>query len=129
MARSVQRTMCMLKITLLDSSAELRFRLEGKLSGPWVNELRQCWQTASSTTAGRNTVVDLRDVDFIDSQGESLLSEMHEQRVQLHANTPLIRSLVEQICRTSCCATVEEQPASRSDAFIRTDSSRHSSAL
>src|SRR5690349_12989903 len=31
----------MLKITIHDSAAELRIRLEGRLNGPWVNELRQ----------------------------------------------------------------------------------------
>ena len=87
----------------------------------------QCWQTASSTTAGRKTVVDLRDVDFIDGPGEGLLADMHRERVQLDANTPLIRALVEQICRTTGCARVEEQ-ATRSDALVCTDSSRHNSS-
>jgi anti-anti-sigma regulatory factor len=118
----------MLKITLHDSSAELRFRLEGKLSGPWVTELRQCWQTASSTTAGRQTVVDLRDVDFVDGEGQQLLAEMHGRQVELQAITPLIRALVEEICRTSGCATVEEQPAGPSDAFVCSDSSRRNSS-
>src|ERR1017187_41000 len=39
----------MLKITLHDSAREFRLKLEGRLSGPWVNELEQCWKTASST--------------------------------------------------------------------------------
>ena len=67
----------MLKITLHDSSEELRFKLEGKLAGLWVGELQQCWRTASSTTQGRNTIVDLRDVDFVDPEGQSLLAEMY----------------------------------------------------
>jgi hypothetical protein len=119
----------MLKITLHDSSAELRFRLEGKLSGPWVTELRQCWHTASSTTAGRQTVVDLRDVDFVDHDGQLLLAEMHSRQVELQAITPLIRALVEEVCRTSGCATVEEQPPDRSDdAFVCSDSARRNSS-
>jgi hypothetical protein len=118
----------MLKITLHDSAAELRFRLEGKLSGPWVMELRQCWQTASSTTTGRQTVVDLRDVDFVDHEGQLLLAEMHYRHVELQAITPLIRALVEEVCRTSGCATVEEQPAGQSDALVCSDSSRRNSS-
>jgi len=43
-----------------------RLKLEGKLAGLWVGELQQCWQTAASTTHGRSTVVDLRDVDFVE---------------------------------------------------------------
>ena len=70
----------MLKITLHDSADEFRLCLEGKLSGPWVGELRQCWQTASSTTQGRRTVLDLREVDFVDAAGESLLCDMSALR-------------------------------------------------
>jgi hypothetical protein len=118
----------MLKITILDSASELRFRLEGKLSGPWVTELRQCWQTASSTTAGRSTVADLREVDFVDAAGQQLLSEMHGAGVRLLAVTPLIRTLVDEINRRSPYGTVEESPRKSSDAVLRAQTSgSHSS--
>ena len=83
----------MLKITIHDSAGELRFRLEGRLSGPWVDELRQSWQTGASTTEGRKTILDLRDVDFVDSPGQSLVAEMRRSGVQVVAVTPLIQSL------------------------------------
>lgn len=86
----------MLKITLHDSADELRLRLEGKLCGPWVGELRQCWRTASSTTEGRRTVLDLRDVDFVDGEGQILIADMRDQGVYLLAETPLIQSLIEE---------------------------------
>jgi hypothetical protein len=120
----------MLKITILDSASELRFRLEGKLSGPWVSELRQCWQTASSTTSGRGTVADLREVDFVDPEGQQLLSDMHRAGVRLQAVTPLIRTLVDEINRSGACGRVEESPRSPSDAVVRAQTSgSHSSAL
>ena len=118
----------MLKITLLDSASELRFRLEGKLSGPWVSELRQCWQTAASTTGGRDTVADLREVDFVDPDGRQLLFEMHRAGVRFHAVTPLIRTLVSEICRGGC-GTVEETPRSPSDVVRTQTSGSHSSPL
>jgi ABC-type transporter Mla MlaB component len=65
----------MLKITLHDSAREFRLKLEGRLSGPWVKELEQCWKTASSTTQDRKTVVDLGEVDFVDPAGETLLAQ------------------------------------------------------
>lgn len=120
----------MLKITILDSAGELRLRLEGKLSGPWVSELRQCWITAASTTAGRDTVADLREVDFVDAEGQQLLCDMYHAGVRLHAVTPLIRGMVEEICRTRRCGTVEETPRSPADAVVRTHTSgSNSSAL
>ena len=111
----------MLKITLHDSSRELRFKLEGRLSGPWVRELQECWHTAGSTTLGRGTVIDLGEVDFVDPAGQSLLAEMHRDGVRLLALTPLIQSLVEEVSGAPCCGTVEEKRAHSHDDFIRTD--------
>jgi hypothetical protein len=123
-------TAAMLKITLLDSADELRFRLEGKLSGPWVDELRQCWRTASSTTQGRRTVTDLREIDFVDEAGEALLKEMAAEAVCLEASTPLMRSVVDGIAAAVGYGTVEDKPTSSPHAVLRSDSSRsHSRAL
>src|SRR5215471_6209955 len=100
----------MLKITIHDSARELRFQLEGRLSGAWVGELGQCWRTASSTTEGRGTILDLAEVDFIDEEGQSLLKEMFSSGVRLRAVTPLIRGLVDESCGELCCGTVEGKP-------------------
>ncbi|MGD0773110.1 MAG: hypothetical protein ABSC05_09845 [Candidatus Solibacter sp.] len=98
----------MLKITLHDSAHEFRLKLEGRLSGPWVQELEQCWKTASSTTHGRKTVLDLGEVDFVDPAGEALLSRMYAEGVALVAVTPLICALLQEICRAPACGTVEK---------------------
>jgi ABC-type transporter Mla MlaB component len=97
----------MLKITLHDTASEFHLRLEGKLAGLWVRELGQCWQTAASTTAGRKTVVDLREVDFVDEEGEALLCRMRRAGVKFLSATPLIRDIVTR------CATVEDKVAPR----------------
>jgi anti-anti-sigma regulatory factor len=96
----------MLKITLHDSAQELRLNLEGRLSGLWVQELEQCWKTASSTTHGRKTVLDLGEVDFVDPAGESLLAHMHAEGVLLVAVTPLICAVLQEICQTPPCGSV-----------------------
>jgi hypothetical protein len=101
----------MLKITIHDSAGELRFQLEGRLGGAWVPELRQCWRTASSTTGGRRTILDLREVDFMDPSGQALVAEMYHEGVRVEAETPLIQELC------AGCGTVERKPAGRPDAF------------
>lgn len=113
----------MLKITLLDSAEELRFRLEGKISGAWVDELRQCWVTASSTTGNRRTVVDLGEVDFVDGPGEALLSDMSREGVELRASTPFMRALVDQAGCGSTYDRVEAKPARTAHAFVSPDPS------
>jgi len=96
----------MLKITLHDSADEFRLKLEGRLTGLWVRELEQCWQTAASTTRGRKTVLDLGEVDFVDPEGQALLAIMHRQGVELLAVTPLIRAVLDEVCLGSAYATV-----------------------
>jgi anti-anti-sigma regulatory factor len=98
----------MLKITLHDSALEFRLKLEGRLSGLWVRELEQSWKTASSTTHGRKTVLDLAEVDFVDPDGESLLASMHAEGVELVGVTPLICAVLQEICRAPACGTVEK---------------------
>jgi hypothetical protein len=111
-------SMTMLKITLLDSAEEFRFRLEGKLSGPWVAELRQCWLTASSTTAGRRTVVDLDEVEYVDPSGETLLGEMTREGVRLRASTPFMRGVADQVAVAARCGRVEEKSARSANALV-----------
>ena len=120
----------MLKITLHDSAEELRFRLEGRLSGAWVAELRQCWLTAQSTIQCRKTTLDLGEVDYVDTDGQALLTEMHERGVILKAVTPLIREMVQEIERVRRCARVEGAQAQRPDVLASTDpAARHRRAL
>ena len=114
----------MLKITIHPSAGELRLRLEGRLAGPWVHELRQCWQTAAATNERRATVLDLREVDFVDPAGQALLAQMHNEGVRLEASCPFVQHMLEQIAGAPECATVEETPPGRSDAFISPDPSR-----
>jgi hypothetical protein len=113
----------MLKITIHDSANELRLRLEGRLCGPWVGELRQCWDTATSITDGRRTVLDLREVDFVDPEGQSLMADMCHRGVSLLAVTPLIQSVIDEIIGAPDYGTVEEKLARRPDAFSSPDTS------
>ena len=60
------------------------FRLEGRLTGLWVQELKNCWQK-SVAAAQPVTMVVLDEVIFIDEAGKELLADMHHQGVELTA--------------------------------------------
>jgi hypothetical protein len=66
----------MLRITHKETETEQRWTLCGQLTGPWVGELRSCWEHGREAAIDTHAVVDLSDVTFIDESGEQLLSEM-----------------------------------------------------
>ena len=58
----------MLKVTTINQDQTITLKLEGKLAGPWVQEVTRVWiDTAQSPRCGY--VVDLRSVTFVDSPG------------------------------------------------------------
>lgn len=94
----------MLRITIHDEAATTRFVIEGKLAGPWVEELEKCWQTAQSAAPGepgRSMQVHLADVIFVDDPGKELLAAMHRQGVNLLANGLMTQAIVKEIVATN----------------------------
>jgi RNA polymerase sigma-70 factor (ECF subfamily) len=69
-----------LKISVTsDSDVSIHFQLEGKLIGPWVEELRQLSNTA---LLGNKTVtLDLNKLWFTDLEGAGLLRDLHQRQV------------------------------------------------
>jgi anti-anti-sigma regulatory factor len=90
----------MLKITQhRDAASEsVSFMLEGRLAGPWVEELDTCWRQIAANSQSQ-AVVDLTGVTFVDAKGKALLSQMWRQGAQLHAVGCLTRCIVEEITK------------------------------
>lgn len=88
----------MLKITGQRSQASegVSLVIEGRLAGPWVEELRTyCRRTFENHQ--RCTQIDLTGVTFIDADGKLLLTQLWQQGVELHASSCLTRCLIEDI--------------------------------
>ena len=70
----------MLKISIIsDSEQAIEFQLEGKLVGPWVEELRKLSDEALSLQ--KNVSLDLERVWFVDSRGVALLRDLAKRQV------------------------------------------------
>ena len=70
----------MLKISITsDSEPAIQFQLEGKLVGPWVEELRKLSDEALSLQ--KNVSLDLERVWFVDSHGVTLLRDLAKRQV------------------------------------------------
>jgi hypothetical protein len=66
----------MLRFSFYRSGAAQHWVLCGQLSGPWVDELCSVWRRMRQQSPPVHTLVDLKDVTFIDEAGEQLLAEM-----------------------------------------------------
>ena len=73
---SVSEPIAMLRITHdTDAAAGAVLRLEGRIAGPWVAELRRAW-LQQAAIARHPITLDLRDVTFIDSAGIAFFDEI-----------------------------------------------------
>jgi len=94
----------MLRVTVHEETGSLRFEVEGRLAGAWVQELQLCWR---STLAGRPrsaVLVDLKGVTFIDDAGKDLLAQLHRAGATLTASGVLMRAVVTQVTQATARA-------------------------
>jgi hypothetical protein len=68
----------MLRITIHDNPRDLTFQLEGRLAGPWLQVLEECWQGTLARRRKPIPRVDLTGVTFIDAAGKARLAAMHQ---------------------------------------------------
>jgi anti-anti-sigma regulatory factor len=73
----------MLRITIHDEAAVMRFVVEGKLVGLWVKELENCWEGALAAEPARTMLVNLAAVTFVDAAGRELLTRMRQRGTRL----------------------------------------------
>lgn len=91
----------MLRITAEDNPRVLTFRLEGRLEGPWVHELEQCWRSLLNGASPPTICVDLSGVTYIDAAGKARLVEMHEQGANFIASDCVMKAVVAEIAGDS----------------------------
>ena len=91
----------MLKINFSETPTEERWILHGRLTAPWVHELRACWKKNHGPDGGRACVVDLNEVTFIDKSGESLLRMLASDGVQFVARGTYTKHVLDQLTAKS----------------------------
>src|SRR5262245_9512726 len=87
----------MLRITIHNEDTTIRFEIEGKLAGPWVEELKKCWLAALYDEPCLPLLVDLSAVTFIDLEAKTLLTEMSRHGARLTAIGLMNQAIIEEI--------------------------------
>src|SRR6266566_4922604 len=91
------RTESMLRIKTEKKRGKIFLGVEGRLAGPWVAALEQCWRELHAASPREKFHVNLCGVSFIDAAGKVLLMEIHRQGGQLIAEGCLNQAIVQEI--------------------------------
>ena len=106
----------MLRITIQENAESLAFQLEGRLVGPWVQELKACWQSARRMHPTKAIRLELRDVTSIDAAGKQFLADAHAQGAEFVCLGCLMKGIVGEIRGASAPA---HSPGSFSPPWFR----------
>ena len=110
----IRVTTQMIRITAQHDSSATRLFLEGKLSGPCVDELDKCWR---EMLVDRSVLlVDLTNVSFVDEHGKELLARMHNKGIKLFSTSLMTKCLIDEI---------ENTPATLVTKYRHVTSCRH----
>jgi outer membrane protein len=87
----------MLRITTEKKRGKISLSVEGRLAGPWVAALEQCWRELHAGAPQEKFHIDLCGVSFIDAAGKVLLMEIYRQGGRLVAEGCLNQAIVHEI--------------------------------
>jgi outer membrane protein len=90
----------MLRITTQKKRGKTVLSIEGRLAGPLVGTLEQCWRELRGASPEEKLHVNLCGVSFIDAAGKMLLKEIHRQGGELVAEGCLNQAIVEEIVKS-----------------------------
>jgi anti-anti-sigma regulatory factor len=89
----------MLKIDTIESASEILLALQGRLAGPWVDELESQWRRVQAKAGERRIAIDLSGVTGIDGAARYLLQLMRVRSVRLVGASIAIRASVDDEAR------------------------------
>jgi anti-anti-sigma regulatory factor len=91
-----------LKITKQENSEAIVLKLEGRLAGPWVEELDRLWEETAPALKERKLSLDLRETTFADAGGIRVLKAIYSQTgARILAGTPWTQYLAEEVSASS----------------------------
>jgi hypothetical protein len=82
----------MLRITIHEGTKAQTIQLEGKIVGPWVEEVNRTWHSLAPSLGSKELRLDLRGVAFVSAKGRQLLREIYQKtNARFLADSPLTR--------------------------------------
>ena len=77
-------------------------KLEGRVAGPWADELDRVWLETAPRVLSKELIIDLHNVTYADLVGKHVLQKIYTQtNARFVAVSPSSRFLVEEITLTT----------------------------
>lgn len=91
-----------LRITVENNSNTAIIKLEGRVVGPWAEELAAVWGDLATTLDRGSATLDLRGVTYVDVNGMQVLRQIcREKHPAILTASPLTESFAEQAQRNT----------------------------
>lgn len=100
----------MLRIRTHVRSGETILVIEGRLAGPWVEELERTWARLRAERDAAPIHVDLDGVTFVSAAGKALLARLHEGGAVLTARGCMTSAIIDEIAMPRPARPEESEP-------------------
>jgi hypothetical protein len=94
------RVIAVLKISIRNEADAATLKLEGKVVGPWAEELNRVWSDFKPSLGVKRLCLDLNGVTFVDKSGTRTLQKIFRcTGAEILADTPLTRHFAAETMR------------------------------
>ena len=108
----------MLRITTETKRTKTVLTIEGRIAGPSVATVEQCWRELYAASPRQKFTVNLCGVSFIDNSGKVLLREMHRLGAEFQAEGCLNQAIVDEISTAGATSTSEKTKKPKGSQII-----------
>jgi hypothetical protein len=89
----------MLRISLIDNARYRRLIVEGKLTAPWVAELKSACEMARADLRGRELVVEMQHITTISQEGEHIILGLINEGIRFRCDGVFTKHVVKELIR------------------------------
>jgi hypothetical protein len=98
-----------LRISVYEYENSVGITLEGRVAGPWVDELSRVWLETIPRIGSKSLIIDLRNVTYADAPGTKALRTIYSQsHARLISGSPWTEYLAQQISNENAKGSNEE---------------------
>jgi anti-anti-sigma regulatory factor len=87
----------MMRTMITETPFEQTWVLQGRLCGQWAVDFARKWMEAKNARQGRKCIVNLEDVNCVDSEGEKVLQQILKEGAQLIVSRAYMKHVIESL--------------------------------